>query len=190
MLNYEDFLAEVLISEEALHERIVALGAQISHDYAGKKLLLVCILRGGVLFLTDLMRAITIPHAIEFMAVSSYGVGGRESSGQVRINLDLNMDITDWDVLLVEDIIDSGRTLHYVIELLSIRNPHSVKVCTLLDKAERREIAIPVDYVGFQIPNKFVFGYGLDIDDYYRNLPFIGVVDLPKYQALMEQTAS
>ena len=147
-------------------------------------LLLVCILRGGVMFLTDLMRSIDIPHAIEFMAVSSYGVGGRESTGQVRITLDLNIDITDWDVLLVEDIIDSGLTLASVLDLLAVRKPRSLRVCTLLDKFERREVDIPVEYVGFRIPNKFVFGYGLDIDDYYRDLPFVGVVDLEKYQKL------
>lgn len=182
MQDYHEFLGEVLISEAALQKRIRELGEEISRDYEGKKLLLVCILRGGVLFLTDLMRAIRVPHAIEFMAVSSYGVGGRESTGQVRITLDLNTDIADRDVILVEDIIDSGRTLSHVLELLSIRHPRSLKVCALLDKSERREVDIPVDYVGFQIPNKFVFGYGLDIDDYYRNLPFIGVVDLKRYQ--------
>jgi hypoxanthine phosphoribosyltransferase len=186
MWDYHDFLADVLISEDALHERIQVMGAEISRDYRDKNLLLVCILRGGVMFLTDLMRAITIPHAIEFMAVSSYGQGGRESSGQVRITLDLNIDIADWDVLLVEDIIDSGHTLRSVLELLSVRKPRSLAVCTLLDKVERREVEIPLHYSGFQIPNKFVFGYGLDIDDYYRNLPFVGVVDLARYQALLK----
>ena len=186
MWDYRDFLGEVLISEENLRGRILEMGAEISRDYAQKNLLLVCILRGGVMFLTDLMRAITIPHAIEFMAVSSYGPGGRESSGQVRITLDLNIDIADWDVLVVEDIIDSGHTLHSVLDLLSVRRPRSLAVCTLLDKAERREVEIPLHYSGFQIQNKFVFGYGLDIDDYYRNLPFIGVVDLPRYQKLLE----
>jgi hypoxanthine phosphoribosyltransferase len=184
MWAYEDFLGEVLIPEAQLQERIRQLGEQINQDYAGKNPLLVCILRGGVMFLTDLMRTLRVPHAIEFMAVSSYGVGGRESTGQVRITLDLNTDVSQWDVLLVEDIIDSGRTIYHVLELLSIRQPRSLKVCTLLDKSDRREVPISVDYVGFQIPNKFVFGYGLDIDDYYRNLPFIGVVDLKKYQAL------
>ena len=183
-MDYHDFLGEVLISEETLQSRILEMGAEISRDYQGKNLLLVCILRGGVMFLTDLMRAISYPHAIEFMAVSSYGLGGRESTGQIRITLDLNTDISEWDVLLVEDIIDSGHTLHSVLELLSVRKPRSLAVCALLDKAERREVNIPLHYCGFEIPNKFVFGYGLDIDDYYRNLPFIGVVDLAKYQAL------
>lgn len=187
MRDYRDFLAEVLITKESLHQRVCELGEQISRDYEGRKLLLVCILRGGVLFLTDLMRSIRIPHAIEFMAVSSYGPGGRESTGQVRITLDLNTDIAEWDVILVEDIIDSGHTLSHVLELLSIRKPNSLKVCALLDKAERREVEIPVDYVGFRIPNKFVFGYGLDIDNFYRNLPFVGVVDLDKYGHLTDE---
>ncbi len=184
MWDYRDFLGEVLIDEPTLRARIHELGQQISQDYQGGNLLLVCILRGGVMFLTDLMRSINIPHAIEFMAVSSYGVGGRESTGQVRITLDLNIDITDWDVLLVEDIIDSGLTLSSVLDLLAVRKPRSLRVCTLLDKFERREVDIPVEYVGFRIPNKFVFGYGLDIDDFYRGLPFVGVVDLEKYQKL------
>lgn len=185
MWDYQEFLGEVLIPEDVLQSRIRELGAEISRDYEGKNLLLVCILRGGVMFLTDLMRHISIPHAIEFMAVSSYGVGGRESTGQVRITFDLNTPVQDKDVILVEDIVDSGRTLASVLDMLSTRHPRSLVVCSLLDKAERREVPIPVKYVGFSIPNKFVFGYGLDIDDYYRNLPFVGVVDLPRYEALL-----
>ncbi len=182
MADYNDFLSEVLISEEALQNRIAELGTKISSDYEEKgPLILVCILRGGVLFLTDLIRKITIPHAIEFMGVSSYGVGGRESSGRVRLTLDLGVDIAGKHVLLVEDIIDSGRTIDSVMNLLATRGPASINVCTLLDKAERREVDVPIKYIGFSIPNKFVFGYGLDLDDYYRNLPFIGVVDLKKY---------
>ncbi len=182
MRDYHEFLSEVLISEDALRQRITELGATISKDYADKgPLILVCILRGGVLFLTDLIRKISIPHAIEFMGVSSYGVGGRESSGRVRLTLDLGVDIAGKNVLLVEDIIDSGRTIDAVMNLLATRGPASINVCTLLDKAERREVDVPIKYIGFSIPNKFVFGYGLDLDDYYRNLPFIGVVDLEKY---------
>ena len=184
MWNYQDFLSEVLIPSDQLQARIAELGAEISQDYAGRNLLLICILRGGVMFLTDLMRQITVPHAIEFMAVSSYGLGERQTTGQVRITLDLNTDIAEKDVILVEDIVDSGRTISSVLDLLSTRHPQSLCVCTLLDKVERREVPIPVRYCGFTIPNKFVFGYGLDIDDYYRNLPFVGVVDLPKYEAL------
>lgn len=185
MHDYHDYLSEVLISPESLQARIADLGMQISRDYKDKgELVLVCILRGGVMFLTDLMRQITIPHVIEFMAVSSYGVGSRESSGQVRITLDLNLDIFNKHVLLVEDIIDSGHTISAVTDFLATRRPASISVCTLLDKEERREVAIPIRYRGFSIPDKFVFGYGLDIDDYYRNLPFIGVVDLDKYNAI------
>jgi len=182
MHDYQYYLSEILIPQVALEKRIVELGEQISRDYKDRgELVLVCILRGGVLFLTDLMRQITIPHAIEFMAVSSYGVGGRESSGQVRITLDLNLDIFNKHVLLVEDIIDSGHTISAVTDFLATRRPASISVCTLLDKEERREVPVPIRYRGFSIPNKFVFGYGLDLDDYFRNLPFIGVVDLDKY---------
>ncbi len=183
MKHYKDFLAEVLIDETTLQNRITELGKEISRDYAGDtNLLLICILRGGVTFLVDLMRAITIPHAIDFMAVSSYGVGARSSTGQVRLTLDLQTDIRDKHVLLVEDIIDSGHTIAQVLEFLQTRQPLSLKVCALLDKEERREVVVPIHYRGFSIPNKFVFGYGLDLDEHYRNLPFVGVVDLKHYQ--------
>jgi hypoxanthine phosphoribosyltransferase len=175
--DYKKYLAEIMIPPDRLQARIAELGAQISADYAGKDLLLVCILKGGVLFLTDLMRCITVPHAIDFMAVSSYGAGVRESTGVVRIQMDLESNIANRHVLIVEDIIDSGRTLDYITRLLSTRSPASLGVCTLLDKADRREVPVTLRYVGFQIPNKFVFGYGLDLDEVYRNLPFIGVVD-------------
>jgi hypoxanthine phosphoribosyltransferase len=181
MQDYHVFLEEVLIPEEALQKRIAELGAQISRDYAGKELLLVCILRGGVMFLTDLMRHITIPHMIDFMAVSSYGVGARRSRGQSRITLDLNTDVHNLHVVLVEDIVDSGYTVKAVVELLTARQPKSLKVCALLDKAERREVEVPINYRGFVIPDKFVFGYGLDADEYYRNLPFVGVLAADKY---------
>ncbi len=182
--DYHSFLAEVLITEQALQDRIAELGVEISRDYQGEDLVLICILRGGVMFLTDLMRHITIPHAIEFMAVSSYGAGSRESTGQVRITLDLNTNVSGRNVILVEDIIDSGRTIANVLDLLSTRHPKSLCVCALLDKAERREVYVPIRYRGFNIPDRFVFGYGLDIDEYYRNLPFIGVVDLERYQKI------
>ncbi|MCC6146215.1 MAG: hypoxanthine phosphoribosyltransferase [Anaerolineaceae bacterium] len=181
MRDYHDFLKEILIPEAALQKRVAELGEAVSRDYAGQDLLLICILRGGVMFLTDLMRQIRVPHVIEFMAVSSYGVGRRETSGQARITLDLNTNIRDHNVLLVEDIIDSGRTLTSVLDLLSSRKPKSLEVCTLLDKWERREVDVPIKYCGFQIPDEFVFGYGLDLDEYHRNLPFVGVVDLEKY---------
>jgi hypoxanthine phosphoribosyltransferase len=181
MQAHEHFLQEVLISEDQLQARIKELGEEISADYAGKPLMLACILRGGVMFLADLMRSITIPHMIDFMAVSSYGAGARESSGNVRITLDLQTSVEGKDVLLVEDIIDSGNTIASVIQLLNTRQPQSLKVCTLLDKVQRREANVPIHYRGFEIPNKFVFGYGLDLDEYYRNLPFIGVVRPDKY---------
>ena len=183
MQDYREFLAEILIDEDTLQNRIVEIGNEIDRDYAGTDtLLLICILRGGMVFLVDLMRHITVPHQIDFMAISSYGTGTRESDGNVRVTLDLQTNIREKDVLLVEDIIDSGHTIAHVLELLSTRQPRSLKVCSLLDKAERREVVIPIHYRGFEIPNKFVFGYGLDLDEYYRNLPFIGVVDLDKLQ--------
>lgn len=181
MQAYNDILAEVLIDENKLRARIKELGTEISADYTDGNLVLICILRGGVPFLVDLSRQITSPHMMDFMAVSSYGVGKRESSGTVRLTMDLQMDIRDKDILLVEDIVDSGHTIASVLEMLQLRQPKSLRVCALLDKAERREAVVPIHYRGFDIPNKFVFGYGLDLDEYYRNLPFIGVVDLDKY---------
>jgi hypoxanthine phosphoribosyltransferase len=177
--DYHEFLEEILIPGSTLQARICELGVQISRDYAGKDLLLICILRGGVMFLTDLMRSLTVPHAVDFMAVSSYGAGAR-SHGEVRITLDLTSSVEGRNLLLVEDIIDSGYTIAAVIELLKTRHPASLRVCVLLDKAERRETPVPIDYCGFVIPNKFVFGYGLDLDEYYRNLPFVGVVKAEK----------
>jgi hypoxanthine phosphoribosyltransferase len=175
-VNWEDFLHEVLIDEAALQARIKELGRQISEDYRGKDLLLICILKGGVIFLTDLMRHLAISVEIDFLAVSSYGKNARDSSGIVRIVKDLDQLIENRHVLIVEDIIDSGYTLDYIIRNLATRNPASLKICTLLDKAERRKVDISVDYIGFVIPDKFVFGYGLDLDERFRELPFIGVV--------------
>ena len=181
MQSYHEFLSEVLIPEQELQEKISELGEEISRDYAGLDLHLICILRGGIMFLTDLMRSIAVPHSIDFMAISSYGVGDRQASGHVRLTMDLRDDIQGRHVLLVEDIVDSGHTLASVLGLLATRKPASLKVCTLLDKAERRETEVPLDYVGFVIPNKYVFGYGLDLDEFYRELPFIGVVNEDKY---------
>jgi hypoxanthine phosphoribosyltransferase len=182
MQHYKEVLAEILIDEETLQTRVRELAAEISTDYPDGNLLLVCVLRGGVPFLVDLSRHLKVPHMMDFMAVSSYGTGKRESSGTVRVTMDLQMDVHDKDVLLVEDIVDSGHTIASVLELLQIRQPRSLKVCALLDKVERREAVVPIHYRGFEIPNKFVFGYGLDLDEYYRNLPFVGVVDLEKYK--------
>ena len=181
MQDYREFLEETIIPEDVLQKRIVELGTEISRDYQGETLHLICILRGGVVFLADLMRHITVPNSIDFMAVSSYGAGVRESTGKVRITLDLQEDIRNRNVLLVEDIVDSGYTISSVIDFLETRHPKTLKVCTLLSKEERREIQVPIDYCGFVIPNKFVFGYGLDLDELYRNLPFIGTVNTARY---------
>ncbi len=180
MQDYHEFIDEILVPGDRLQSRIAEMGQQISRDYEGKDLHLVCILRGGVIFLTDLMRHITIPHTVDFMAVSSYGTS-RQSTGQVRISLDLKDEIHNLDVLLVEDIVDSGYTIASVLEFLKTRHPKTLRVCTLLDKPERREVEVPIDYCGFVIPNKFVFGYGLDMDEYYRNLPFIATVNVEHY---------
>lgn len=182
MQNYKDVLAEILIDEKSLQARVKELGEQISADYQNEELILICILRGGVPFMVDLSRHITIPHMMDFMAVSSYGIGKRESSGSARVTLDLQMDIVDKNVILVEDIVDSGHTISSVLHMLETRQPKTLKICALLDKPERREAEVPIHYLGFTIPNKFVFGYGLDLDEYYRNLPFVGVVDLNKYK--------
>ncbi len=176
--SWDYYLDEKLIDEETLQARIKEIGAQVSKDYQGKDLLLICILKGGVLFLTDLMRQITIPHEVDFLAVSSYGRQVRDSTGVVRIVKDLDEPIRERHVLIVEDIIDSGHTLDYITRNLITRGPASLKICTLLDKYERREVDIPVDYTGFAIEDKFVFGYGLDLDEKFRELPFIGVVKL------------
>lgn len=178
MLSYEKYLKEVLIDAQTLQRRVAELGAQLSQDYANSTdLVLICILKGGVMFLTDLTRHLTVPHEIDFMAASSYGRGGRASTGSVRIEMDTRAQISGRDVVVVEDIIDSGHTLYFVLQTLQARNPRSLRLCTLLDKASRREVDLQSDYVGFTIENKFVFGYGLDLDEKYRNLPFIGVVD-------------
>jgi len=175
-MRWQDYVDEVLVSEEALQARVAELGAQISADYRGKDLLLICVLKGGVMFLTDLMRQITIPHSIDFMAVSSYDTGVRESSGIVRILMDLGADIKGRHVLIVEDIIDTGHTLDYILRLLETREPASLRVCCLLDKPSRRQMPIGVDYQGFSIPDKYVFGYGLDLDQYYRELPLVATL--------------
>jgi len=168
-------LAEILIPSDKLQARVAELGAEISRDYQGRDLLLLAVLKGSVIFLSDLMRHIAVPHVIDFMATSSYGAG-TESSGAVRILKDLDAPIEGRNVLIVEDIIDTGRTLDYLMRILRARRPASLRVCTLLNKAARREVEVPVDYVGFDIPNKFVVGYGLDFAELYRNLPYIAVL--------------
>ncbi len=177
-------LKEVLIDETTLQARVRELGAQLSADYAGvDNLLLVAVLKGSVLFLTDLMRQLNVPHAIDFMAVSSYGLHARQTTGTVRIDMDLRQNIEGRNLLIVEDIVDSGTTLASICKLLAARSPAQIKICTLLSKPSRRQIDLKLDYIGFEIPDKFVFGYGLDLDELYRNLPFIGVVDTPAENA-------
>lgn len=165
----------VLISEDELKEKITELGKQISKDYKGKNLLIVGILKGSLVFMADLMRAIDINCKIDFMSISSY-YSGTKSSGQVRIVLDLNKPVKDYDLLIVEDILDSGITLSYIKQLLLPRCPKSIKICTLLDKPDRRVADITPDYCGFVIPDEFVIGYGLDYDEDYRNLPYVGII--------------
>jgi hypoxanthine phosphoribosyltransferase len=172
----EAAVGQVLIDEEALSGRITELAEEVSTDYADRDLLLIGVLKGAVFFMADLMRQITVPCEVDFMAISSYG-GSTDSSGVVRILKDLDINIRDRDVLVVEDIIDSGLTLQYLMRNLSSREPASLEVCALLTKPARREIEVPVRYVGFEIPNHFVIGYGLDYAERYRNLPYVGVLD-------------
>lgn len=174
-------ILKTLVNEEELREKVTELGRQISHDYEGKSLLLVSVLKGSVVFMADLMRAITIPARIDFMSVSSYG-SGTKSRGVVKIVKDLDIPLEGYDLLIVEDILDSGNTLSYLKEILSSRGPKSIRICTLLDKPERRTADIAADYVGFAVPDEFVVGYGLDYDEKYRNLPFIGVLKPEVYE--------
>lgn len=180
-MRLEDNLAKILIPSDRLQARVYELGAQISNDYGNTRPLLVCVLKGGVIFLSDLSRALTIPHELDFMAISSYGGKRVETSGVVRIIMDLNANIENRHVLVVEDIIDTGHTLGYMLDMLNARNPASLKICALLNKPERRDRDIQLDYVGFDIPNEFVVGYGLDFDELYRNLPYIGVLKPEMY---------
>lgn len=166
----------VLLSEEEVNRRIQEIGEQISRDYAGKEVHLICVLKGGVFFMCELAKRITVPVSLDFMSVSSYG-DDTKSSGVVRIVKDLDQPLEGKDVIIVEDIIDSGRTLYYLMDILQKRNPNSMRLCTLLDKPERRVKDVKVDYTCFNIPDEFVVGYGLDYAQKYRNLPFIGVVE-------------
>lgn len=174
-MSMHDDVKTVLVSEEQLKAKVAELGAQISRDYAGKNLVLVSILKGSVVFMADLMRAVSIPCNIDFMVVSSYG-GSNTTSGLVKIIKDLDGDLSGKDVLIVEDILDTGVTLSNLVPMLKMRNPNSVKICTILDKPSRRKADIQPDYEGFQVPDEFVVGYGLDYDEKYRNLPYVGVL--------------
>jgi hypoxanthine phosphoribosyltransferase len=174
-------IARILITEEELRRRTRELGQQISRDYQGKDLHLICVLKGGVTFLVDLMREICVPHSIDFMATSSYG-DATETSGVVRILKDLDIPIAGRNVLIVDDIIDSGLTIAYLRRILLERQPASLRICTLLNKKERRVVDVPLDYIGFDIPNEFVVGYGMDFRELYRNLRFVGVLKPELYR--------
>ena len=181
-MSMNDDIKNVLVSEEQLKAKVDELGTQISRDYAGKNLVLVSILKGSVVFMADLMRAIRIPCSIDFMVVSSYGGSNTTTSGLVKIIKDLDGDLSGKDVLIVEDILDTGVTLSNLVPMLKMRNPNSVKICTILDKPSRRKAAIQPDYEGFQVPDEFVVGYGLDYDEKYRNLPYVGVLKPEIYE--------
>lgn len=175
-----DFIGEILITEEQIRQRVIDLGEQITQDYRdSKNLLLLGLLRGSVMFITDLMRQIQLPLSMDFMSVSSYS--GSKSTGFIRIDSDHKTNINGWDVILIDDIVDSGYTLYTIRKLLLERRPNSLRTCALLDKASRHQVDVPIDYVGFTIPDYFVVGYGLDIDEKGRNLPYIASVDLDKY---------
>jgi len=175
-VDLQSDVAEVLVSEDQIQAKVRELGARISADYAGRQLTLVSVLKGSLPFMADLMRSITVPVRIDLMEVSSYGGSSTESSGLVRILKDLSASIADEEVLLVEDIIDTGLTLNYLVRYLRGKNPASLRICTLLDKPARRLVEIQVDYTGFTIDDRFVVGYGLDFGEFYRNLRYVGVL--------------
>jgi hypoxanthine phosphoribosyltransferase len=180
-MSVEKDIAEILIGTEELQAKVAELGRQISEDYRGRNPLLICLLRGAVVFLSDLIRATDIPLEMDFIAISSYGAS-TESSGVVRLVMDLKSNITGRNVLIVEDIVDTGRTLAYILDNLRTRRPTDIKVCALLNKPYRREVQVELDYHGFEIPDEFVVGYGLDYAESYRNLPFIGVLKPELYK--------
>lgn len=181
-MNREDFVKEVLYDEETLQKKAEELGKLITKEYNGKKLIVVCILKGAVMFATDLIKRMDLPMEIEFMVVSSYG-NSTKSSGVVKIIKDLDQDIAGKDVLIVEDIIDTGLTLSYLLENIFVqRKPNSVKICTLLDKPSGRKVDLPIDYVGFTVPDAFLAGYGLDYAEEYRNIPYIFIMKEEVYQ--------
>jgi len=179
---------DVLIPDASVQTRVEELGLQISQDYQGKDLLLIAVLKGAVVFLSDLMRNISVPHAVDFMAISSYGRSTR-TTGVVRILMDLDEPTDGRDVLIVEDIVDTGRTMDYLLRIIGARRPASLKVCTLLNKPSRREIEVPLDYVGFDIPNRFVYGYGLDLNEIYRNLKDIAALTPEQLATLFPEEA-
>ena len=176
MATLDRDIDHILVTEEQLKAKVNELGAQITRDYAGRDLLLVSILKGSVVFMADLMRAIQMPCGIDFMVVSSYGGANTTSTGLVKIVKDLDQDLSGKDLLIVEDILDTGITLSHLVPMLKLRNPASVRLCTILSKPSRRKADIEPDYLGFEVPDEFVVGYGLDYDENYRNLPYVGVL--------------
>ena len=180
MQDYREFIDEVLVDTESIEKRVAELGAQISQDYAGEELLIVCMLRGGITFTADLTRFLTIPHTLDCMSLSSYGVGHYASSGNVRVNFDLMTNIEGRNVLLVEDIVDTGFTARYLMQTLAGRGPNSISLCTMLDRTPRRIVPLQVDFCCFEIPDRFVIGCGLDYKQLYRNLDFIAVMKADK----------
>lgn len=186
-MDIHNDIAETLVSEEQIQAKVSELGQRISEDYQGQELLLIGLLRGAIVFLSDLMRAINIPVRLDFIGIQSYGVS--TESGAVRLVMDLETDIAGRHVLVVEDIVDTGKTLSYLVENLKARQPASLRVCALLDKPDRRQVPITVNYVGFEIPDKFVVGYGLDFAEGYRNLPFVGVLKEHLYKEVLMRGA-
>ncbi len=186
-MDFQNDIAEVLVTQQEIQAKVADLGLRISEDYLGEELLLIGLLRGAIVFLSDLMRAITIPVRLDFIGIQSYGA--RTESGAVRLVMDLETDIAGRHVLVVEDIVDTGKTLYYLVETLKARQPASLRLCALLDKPDRRQVPIKVDYVGFEIPDKFVVGYGLDFAEGYRNLPFVGVLKEHLYKEVLMRGA-
>lgn len=180
-MKLDQDIERVLFTEEELKQKVKALAEEINRDYAGRAPMLVSVLRGSFIFMADLVRGITLPCTVDFLAVSSYGKGTK-SSGQVQITKDLSEDISGRDIIVVEDILDSGNTLSYLLRILQARHPASVRLCTLLDKPSRRTQPVQADYTGFSIPDHFVVGYGLDFAEHYRNLPYIGILKPSVYQ--------
>lgn len=186
-MDMRDDILEVLVSTEEIQKRTAELGQQIGRDYEGKNPLMICILRGAVVFLSDLIRAIPIHVTVDFMGVSSYGGTNMDSTGVIKITRDVDANVAHRDVIIVEDIVDTGLTMRALVDLLKTRGPSSVEICTLLSKPTRRKVDVEIKYCGFEVPNKFVIGYGLDYDENYRNLPFVGVLKPEVYEMRKEE---
>lgn len=186
-MDMKDDILEVLVSTDEIQKRTAELGQQIGHDYQGRNPLMICILRGAVVFLSDLMRAVPIHVTVDFMGISSYGGTNMDSSGVIKITRDVDTNVAHRDVIIVEDIVDTGLTMRALVDLLNTRAPRSVEICTLLSKPQRRKVDVEIKYCGFEVPNKFVIGYGLDYDENYRNLPFVGVLKPEVYEKRKEE---